>query len=68
MRKSIGVRILGLVAILLLTGLASSITGTFLVRNMNEIVPSIELITDKTKESKIVGKELQSEVSVFENI
>ncbi len=36
MRKSIGVKILGLVAILLLTGLASSITGTFLVRNMNE--------------------------------
>ncbi len=36
MRKSIGVKILGLVAILLLTGLAGSITSTFLIRNMNE--------------------------------
>lgn len=36
MRKSIGVKILGLVGILLLTGLAGSITSTFLIRNMNE--------------------------------
>lgn len=36
MRKSIGVKILGLVAILLLTALAGSITSTFLIRSMNE--------------------------------